>query len=164
MKLDFDEEDIVPEELKALLQKPPKQRRLERELHPDLLQHAVCKRQSKVSARLLIRRALCIISPELQEGLQLDLHKSSRAEVMRKLVPVGASRFKKQSWKTKAAKKDAAKAPYWARGWGGLGGFRIGVADTFSVYFGNMVDAGKAPDWARGWGGLGGLRIGVADT
>ena len=58
----------------------------------------------------MIRRALASFSPEMHEGLQMDLKKYSRAEVMRKLQPVGNSKFKKKSVVKKEVKKKVDKA------------------------------------------------------
>ena len=45
----------------------------------------------------------------MQEGLEMDLKKFSRAEVMRKLQPVGAGKFKKSSIVKKEVKKKVDK-------------------------------------------------------
>ncbi len=110
LSVEFDEQHIVSDELKELLLNPPKQRRLQQKLHQEIVDRAVHKRQSKVTGRMLIRRALSSFAPELHTGLQLDLKKKTRAEIMRQLAPVGASQHKRKSWVKKATTKTELKA------------------------------------------------------
>jgi len=67
------------------------------QLDPDLLRNAIAKKKNKLASRLMIRKALASFSTEMHEGLQMDLNKYTRAEVIRKLQPVGAGKHKKPS-------------------------------------------------------------------
>jgi len=110
LELDFDGQEILPAEIAMLMKETPKERRLKRELDPDLLQNAIAKKRGKLASRFMIRRALASFSPEMHEGLQMDLKKYSRAEVMRKLQPVGSGKVKKTSEVKRAMKKKLNKA------------------------------------------------------
>ena len=110
LELDFDGQEILPAEIAMLMKETPKERRLKRELDPDLLRNAIAKKKGKLASRLMIRRALASFSPEMHEGLQMDLKKYSRAEVMRKLQPVGSGKSKKTSVVKKEVKKTVGKA------------------------------------------------------
>ena len=106
IELDFDGQEIVSEEIAKLIQDTPKERRLQRKIDPEIVKNAVKRRKREVSNRLMIRRALSNFSPEMQAGLELDLKKKTREEVMRKLVPVGASKEMKKKQQDKQNKKN----------------------------------------------------------
>jgi hypothetical protein len=109
LELDFDSQEILPAEIENLMKETPKERRLKRQLDPDLLRNAIAKKRNKLASRLMIRRALASFSQEMHEGLQMDLKKYSRVEVMRKLQPVGTGKFKERSMVKKEIKKKVDK-------------------------------------------------------
>ena len=91
LELDFEGgQEICSEEIRKLIQETPKERRLKKELNPEMVKSALKTRGKAVGNRFMIKRALAHFSPELYEGLQLDLKKMSRQEVMRRLRPIGA--------------------------------------------------------------------------
>ena len=116
LEIDFDGQDILPAEIHKLMKETPKERRLKRELDPDLLRSAIAKKKNKLASRLMIRKALASFSPEMHEGLKMDLKKYSRAEVMRKLQPVGAGKHKKASIVKKEVTKKVDKVSYLSYG------------------------------------------------
>jgi hypothetical protein len=110
LELDFDGQDILPAEIQNLMKETPKERRLKRQLDPDLLRNAIAKKKNKLASRLMIRKALASFSTEMHEGLQMDLNKYTRAEVIRKLQPVGAGKHKKPSLVKKESTTKLVKA------------------------------------------------------
>ena len=106
LDIDFEGQEIISDELAKLVQETPKERRLKKELNPEIVKTALKNRRQKQSSRLMIRRALASFSPELQAGLELDLQTQTRAEVMRKLRPTGASKKKPRKDAKKSAKKE----------------------------------------------------------
>ena len=70
LELEFEGQDILSDELKKLVSETPKERRLMKELTPEVVKSISRSRRKKVSRRLMIKRALANFSPELQEGLQ----------------------------------------------------------------------------------------------
>ena len=93
------------EELKTLIAETPKERRLQKKLNPQMVKSALKGRGRAIGNRFMIKHALADFSPELYEGLQTDLKKKSRLEVMQRLRPTGASKTKQQ----KIDKKKNAK-------------------------------------------------------
>jgi hypothetical protein len=73
LELEFEGQEILSDELKKLVSETPKERRLMKELNPEVVESALRSRRKKVSSRLMIKRALANFSSEMQEGLQLDL-------------------------------------------------------------------------------------------
>ena len=90
LALEFEGQEILSDELKKLVAETPKERRLMKELNPEVVRSALKSRRKKVSSRSMIKRALANFSSEMQEGLQIDLKTQTRAEIMRKLRLVGA--------------------------------------------------------------------------
>ena len=107
LELEFTGQEICSDELKALVQETPKERRLKRELDPEFLKRSIKMRRKTVSSRLMIKRALAAFSPEIHQGLQLDLQKFTRQEVMSKLKASGAGGHKRK--KVQQVKKLTAK-------------------------------------------------------
>jgi hypothetical protein len=90
LELEFEGQEILSDELKKLVSETAKERRLMKELYPEVVKSALRRRRQKVGSRLMIKRALANFSSEMQEGLQLDLKTQTPAEIMRKLRLVGA--------------------------------------------------------------------------
>ena len=109
LELNFDDQEILPAEIAQLIKETPKERRFKRQLDPDLLRNAIAKKKTKLASRLMIRRALASFSSEMHDGLEMDLKKLTRAEVMRKLQPMGTGKFKKSSVVKKEVKKKVDK-------------------------------------------------------
>ena len=85
------------------MKETPKERILLKELNPEVVQSALKSRKKQVGSIFMIKRALQGFSPELAAGLDLDLKKMTRQEVMRRLRPTGAAK------KGSQAKKDQGK-------------------------------------------------------
>ena len=105
LELDFEGgQEICSEEIRKLIRETPKERRLKKELNPEMVKHALKRRGGRIGNRFMIKRALAHFSPELYAGLQLDLKKMTRQEVMRRLRPVGVD-AKKNKERRKADKQ-----------------------------------------------------------
>ena len=105
IELEVDGQELCPDVLKDLVLSNPKMERLSRAQDPKLASQKVDKSRYKQLSRMMIRRALADFSEELHEGLQADLKKHTRAELMRKLKPMGAiSNSKKTRKMVKSSK------------------------------------------------------------
>ena len=98
--LSFDEQSLFSDELKKFL-KTPKQQRMERKLNSAMTKQSSA---GKASERSKIKHALRAFSPELHAGLQLDLMKKTRAELMRQLSPKAPGSGMRRAKKTYSKK------------------------------------------------------------
>ena len=107
LAFDFGDHEICSDEIAKLVQQTPKERRMQRKIDPELVKSALRSRKKDISSKIMIRRALSSFSQEMHDGLQLDLKKMTRSEVMQKLVTTGASKRKGDSAKKNDSRRRA---------------------------------------------------------
>jgi len=147
MELEFEDgQEICSEELKKLVMETPKERRLQKELDPEVVKSALKIRQRNLANRFMIRRAMASFSPELAAGLEMDLKKSTRAELMQRLRPCGASKDQKRSRDNAKKEKSLKQVDRYQNTWpylwlgkflfwgGGKTGKNVFLLDGFQVW------------------------------
>ena len=101
VELEFEDQTLVTDALKELLAADPKAARLQKVTNPHLAVKKSAKRRDKMTTRSKIKIALASFCEELHQGLEQDLKKNTRSELMRKLQPAGCHGTKKKAAKAK---------------------------------------------------------------